>query len=212
MSFEVLCAGLGRTGSLTLKKALEALDYSPCWHMEDMTGRASDGASFLTSWNALARGEPMDWRWLLADYQAGGGDPLCLYYRELLEVFPNAKVILTLRDPHDWALSIQNLYRVEFIPRVEAARSTGGAMRVWANTVQALVWDKIGDISDNSALTAYFAAHTQAVRNSVPADRLLTFVIGEDGWSSLCKFLHKPIPVVDFPHTNKRADMGYKVS
>lgn len=210
MSLDVICAGLGRTGTLTFKKVLETLGYAPCWHMEDMLARDPDGREYISAWGDLASGKPVDWGWLFSAYRACSDAPVCFYYREILEAYPTAKVVLTLRDPGDWADSVRHLYAVEFLPNVEAAKRAGGAPAEWARSVQALFWDKLGDIDDRDSLLKFFDEHSREVRDSVPADKLLVLKVGEGGWQPFCEFLGKPVPTTAFPHANKRADMGQR--
>src|SRR5262249_33070515 len=97
MPLDVIGAGFGRTGTLSLKAALEELGFSRCYHMVEVL--ATDDAR---RWDAAARGEPVDWDRLFEGFRATVDWPACSFYRELLEKYPGAKVILTVRDPDRW--------------------------------------------------------------------------------------------------------------
>jgi hypothetical protein len=98
MSIQVIGAGLGRTGTLSLKAALEELGFTKCYHMVEGFTRKDDAQI----WDCALRGEPVDWDRLFAGYRATVDQPSCLFYREQLEKYPEAKVILTVRDPDRW--------------------------------------------------------------------------------------------------------------
>lgn len=95
---EIIGAGFGRTGTLSLKAALEQLGYSPCYHMLEVLQHPSH----IATWQAAADGQPVDWANFLAGYPAGLDYPLAGFYQELLSAFPEAKVILSVRDPERW--------------------------------------------------------------------------------------------------------------
>lgn len=204
MSLDLICAGFGRTGTLSLKAALETLGHSPCWHIEDMLFGVGTSKSHLDAWHRLSKGEPMDWAWLLDGFRAASDFPLCWHYRELMEIFPRAKVVLTVRDPRTWVSSVQSLYNDAFLKRARAASNQSGPGRVWVETMEALVWRRLGDVGDETGLQRAYEEHVEAVREYVPAERLLVFSVKE-GWGSLCQFLGAPVPATDFPHLNERA-------
>ncbi len=203
MSIDVIGAGFGRTGTLSFKAALEQLGYAPCWHIEDMVARRPDKP--LLAWQALAQGGAMDWKKLLEGYRAVSDMPICMYYRELMAVFPDARVVLTLRDPTAWAKSLRALHQ-HFLTLTSRPEMQTGPGRIWRDTMEALVWSKLGDVSDDGALTATFTRHTEDVRRNVPASRLLEFDVRQ-GWAPLCAFLNVPIPATPFPHLNERSEL-----
>jgi len=115
MPFEIIGAGFGRTGTLSLKIALEQLGFDPCYHMvEVLMPRPGVNDGHFAAWNDFAHGrKPMDWRWLFKGYRATVDFPACTYYKELLEVFPQAKVILSTRDSEKWFKSWQALWAAQ---------------------------------------------------------------------------------------------------
>src|SRR5262245_46987453 len=102
---EVIGAGLGRTGSHSLRAALIRLGYGPCHHLPSMYDRPES----ITKWDAVARGDAADrwlgWERLLAGFRAAVDWPACAFWPELMDAYPRAKVVLTVRDPDAWYAS-----------------------------------------------------------------------------------------------------------
>src|SRR5690606_21852220 len=115
MSLSVIGAGFGRTGTLSLKLALEQLGFAPCHHMTEVFANPDQAAT----WLAAARGEAVDWDSLLEGYKASVDWPSCHFWRELAAHYPDAKVILSTRDPRRWYESISNT----IFPAMKAAAS-----------------------------------------------------------------------------------------
>ena len=196
MPLEIIGPGFGRTGTNSLKLALEHLGFGPCHHMFEVR----DNPEQLPHWEAAARGEAVDWDKVFAGYRSQVDWPGARYWRELTEHFPDARVILTVRDPDAWFDSVQ----ATIAPFV-AARGSHPSAHVNAlaemgyQTVMAQVFD--GRISDREHATQVFKDHIMEVEARIPADRLLTFDPRE-GWPPLCKFLEVKIPDRPFPRTN----------
>lgn len=193
---QVIGAGFGRTGTMSMQAALELLGYR-CYHMKEIT----EHPGHLQAWHELVSGTaPMDWKTLFADFEATVDFPACIYYRELLREFPDAKVILTLRDPDRWFQSFLSLQQVtdrfrvfRFVPRA----------RRFLNFVDLLLPKVFGSPRDRERCMDVFNAHNQAVQENVPADRLLVFRV-QEGWEPLCKFLERDVPKgTPFPHLNE---------
>lgn len=154
----------------------------------------------LDKWNAYMEGRSdMDWQKLLSNYDATADLPAALYYREQMAAFPDAKVILTVRDPEAWWQStakLVNLHntlveRIKFLPRF------GSFQRLFRNCERAVA----GGSFEHDHVVARFNAHNAEVIATVPPDQLLVFEV-KDGWEPLCKFLGAPIPNEPFPHEN----------
>jgi hypothetical protein len=196
----VIGAGWGRTGTASLKRALEQIGFGPCHHMEEVMANPQD----VPTWVAAARGTKVDWATFLRGWGATCDFPSALYYRELAEVFPEAKVVLTVRDPNGWYESMRttivdafkrfpNRYIVKHLPRV------GAPFKVMnASPLKAKVMDPF---DDKPAILAQFAAHTEEVKRIIPPERLLVFDV-KQGWEPLCKFLGVPVPDGPFPRVN----------
>ncbi|MGO9471351.1 MAG: sulfotransferase family protein [Isosphaeraceae bacterium] len=208
MSIQIIGAGLGRTGTLSLKAALEELGFAKCYHMVDVFARKDDART----WDAAVRGEPVDWDGLFAGYRATVDVPSCLFYRELMEKYPEAKVILTVRDPERWYDSArQTIYFAQdAFPKWAAVLNP--RMRVFRRMIDRL-WDRMfrGRFEDRPFAIDAFNRHNEQVRRDVPADRLLVYEISQ-GWGPLCAFLGVPVPEVKpFPHLNDAAEFRARI-
>jgi hypothetical protein len=209
MSIEVIGAGLGRTGTLSLKTALERLGFSRCYHMVDVLARPGDARI----WSDAAQGKSIDWDSLFEGYRATVDWPGCSFYPELLRRFPEAKVILTVRDPGRWYESArQTIYfaRHAFPPW---ARVLAPRMRHFTRMLDLLVWDGLfrGKFEDMAFAMEAFEKHNEEVRRTVPPDRLLIYEVKE-GWGPLCSFLGVPVPEGEpFPHVNDTAEFRARI-
>jgi Sulfotransferase domain len=196
MPLEIIGPGFGRTGTNSLKLALEHLGFGPCHHMFEVR----DNPELLPDWEAAARGEQADWDKVFGGYRSQVDWPGARYWRELARHFPDAKVILTVRDPDAWFDSVQ----ATIAPFV-AARGTHPSPH--ANAIAEMAQEMIvaqvfdGRISDRDHATRVFREHIAAVQSEIPAHRLLTFDL-RDGWRPLCGFLGVEVPGIPFPRTN----------
>jgi hypothetical protein len=210
MSIRVIGAGMGRTGTLSLKNALEQLGFSKCYHMVDVLAHPDHARV----WDAAARGEPVDWEALFRGYQATIDWPGCSLYHELMRVYPEAKVILTVREPDRWyASALQTIYYARHAfpgwSRLLAPR-----MRDFTRMLDRLVWQGTfqGRFEDKEFSQAIFQAHNDEVRRTVPAEKLLVFDVRE-GWEPLCHFLAAPVPSgVPFPQVNDTAEFRQRIA
>ncbi|MDQ2671621.1 MAG: sulfotransferase family protein, partial [Actinomycetota bacterium] len=112
---KVIGAGFGRTGTMSLKVALETLGFDPCYHMIEVFAHPEHAGFWISAW----RGEPADWDGVLGGYEAAVDWPACTFYEELMERDPGTKVILSVRDPERWYESVRNtIYELSVvIPR-----------------------------------------------------------------------------------------------
>jgi hypothetical protein len=195
MALRIIGAGLGRTGTMSMKLAIELLGVGRCYHMAELIADLSR----LPEWLRTLDGTP-DWEAVFAGFTATVDYPGCTYWRELAELYPDAKVLLTVRDPDDWFDSTQATI---FSPPMRA-RIAGSPMAAF---FQEAVFRDFGDrIDDRAFMTAAFERHNAAVRSSVPPERLLVYEVGE-GWPRLCEFLGVPVPSAPFPRVNSREEM-----
>ncbi|MEO8465969.1 MAG: sulfotransferase family protein [Gammaproteobacteria bacterium] len=195
MALRIIGAGLGRTGTMSMKLALEQLGLGRCYHMAELIADPSR----MPSWLKVTEGTP-DWETIFAGFTATVDYPACTYWRELMAAYPEAKVLLTVRDPNDWFDSTQATI---FSPPMRA-RIAGSPMEAFFRKA---VYADFGDrIDDRGFMTAAFERHTAAVRGSVPPERLLVYETGE-GWPRLCQFLGVAVPASPFPRVNSREEM-----
>jgi hypothetical protein len=195
---EVVGAGLGRTGTNSLKLALERLLGGACFHMSALIERPEPTAVL----HAAARGEPVDWHGFPPGYVATVDWPACAFWRQLADANPNAPVLLSTRGSgQEWWDS----YSETIVPAL--AKPVDPEDVAWAAR-RALMMDLMSntftpDWSDRTAAIAAYERHNAAVRNGVPVDRLIDYAPG-DGWEPLCEALGTPVPEEPFPHTNTK--------
>jgi len=209
MSLKVIGAGFGRTGTLSLKLALEQLGFGPCYHMAEVMARPEHDAK----WLALARGETKDWRPMLAGFNATVDWPTAYFWRELAADNPEAKIILTLRDPQAWYASaaatiFARMLEFEALRAENRTETLDPARRRHMEMVNTLIVDRTfrGSLDAANAI-AVFATHNDAVRRSVPPDRLLVYEPGQ-GWEPLCRFLGVAVPETPYPRVNSADDFA----
>jgi hypothetical protein len=203
MTIKVIGAGFGRTGTKSVQVALEELGFGPCYHMTTLFRAPGESKS----WRAALAGEAIDWRTFLAKYEATVDWPGCTFYQELMAAFPEAKVLLTIREPAQWynsaAATIYGATRD--LPRV--IRLISPALGNVIDLINTLIWQKTFDsrFADRDHAIAVFAAHNAEVQRIVPPDRLLVYRV-QEGWEPLCRFLAVPVPDKPFPHLNDTAN------
>jgi hypothetical protein len=191
MPLKVIGAGFGRTGTMSLKAALEQLGLGPCYHMVECLPR---GPEHWQKWIDAASGRP-DWNTLFDGFESTVDFPSCSSYKALATHYPDAKVILTVRDPERWFESTQDTifapHWIEYLRKVEMGKF-----------IQLTVNDYLQDrMHDKEHLIRRFQEHIAEVRNTIPASRLLVFEVKE-GWGPLCEFLKLPEPDATFPFLN----------
>ncbi len=195
MALRVVGAGLGRTGTASLKAALEILLRAPCYHMMEVFMRPAD----TTVWRDAANGAMPDWGAFLDGYAAAVDWPAAAFWQELAAANPDAIILLSTRDPERWWESASETIFAErdgpppipgFEEMIEAIL---GAKRFTANR------------HDKDEAIAAFNAHVEHVRRTAPKERLVEWT-ASDGWAPLCKALGVPIPKTPFPKTNTRQE------
>lgn len=198
---DVIGAGFGRTGTASMKAALDHLGFGPCYHMTEIIADPSRSEA----WSRAAAGAATNWDSILAGYRSTVDWPGAAFWRALTETYPRAKVILTVRDPQRWYDSTYNTI-YQFSLDAGAAAPEAAPLREMART---LIWDGTfgGRFADRDHAIAVFERHNDEVRHAVPADRLLEYRPG-DGWAPLCEFLGAEQPDEQFPHVNDSASMA----
>ncbi|MGX7894825.1 sulfotransferase family protein [Tsuneonella sp. HG222] len=193
MAIEVIAAGLGRTGTLSMKFALERLGFGPCHHMTEVF---ADAARQMPLWIAASEGRP-DWDEIFRGFRSTSDYPSAVYWRELSAFYPQARIILAERDADAWFDSTQATI---FAPRMRSV--TAGS--IVERFMRTNVFDPAGsDLSDRAALTAWYRRRNDEVRAAIAPERLLEFRPAQ-GWGPLCAFLGVPMPDEPFPHVNER--------
>jgi hypothetical protein len=188
VTLRVVGAGLGRTGTLSLKLALERLLGGRCYHMLEVFSHPAH----VAAWHAAARGRPPDWRTLFAGYRAAVDWPAASFWPELSEAFPDALVLLSVRDPDAWWRSAHGTI-------FPASLRASGEWRAMIDDLFAARFTSALD--DRAACIAAFERHNARVRDEVPRARLLEWR-AEDGWAPLCRALGVAVPDEPFPRAN----------
>lgn len=198
MGLKIIGAGLGRTGTYSLRLALQDLGFGPCFHMEEV---ARNLPTQLPLWNAALDGNP-DWAAIYEGYNSAVDWPTARFYRELHAAYPDAKFVLGVRDPRSWAESFsETIHKLTF-----RTDNPPEQFRGWLAMVGRLIKQN-GVPSEGSVedLEAAFIAHCEAVKAAIPAEQLLVHEARE-GWAPLCAFLDVPAPDAPYPRTNDRGE------
>ncbi|MDE3203311.1 MAG: sulfotransferase family protein [Acidobacteriota bacterium] len=201
MSLRVIGAGVGRTGTHSLKIALEALLSGPCHHMVEVFAHPEQ----VPVWINAIDGHPVDWSALMAGYVAQVDWPGASFWPELLEDNPDALVILSVRDPQAWYTSANNTI-------FAGMERNDDELAPWMAAMKRLLGNRFSnDLGNPDAMIAAFEQHNETVRSQVPADRLLEWS-PDDGWQPLCNRLERPVPEQPFPLTNTTAQFQARLA
>lgn len=204
---QLIGAGLPRTATLTQKIALEMLGVGPCYHMVDVLSDLSRVRVWTTAFEGGA-----DWAQIFAGYDSTVDWPGSFFYPELIEAYPTAKVLLSVRDSADWARSMSAtiwdvVYGDNLVHDLSSARSRiEPGWRDYMELITAM-WEKSGLLPSNAAgpdqteLAEAFERYNEEVQRTVPSDRLLVWKPA-DGWAPLCEFLQVPVPQAPLPRVN----------
>ena len=201
MTLQVIGSGFGRTGTKSLKEALEVLGFGPCHHMYEVL----ENLNQLPAWQALARGETRDWEDVFKGYSSQVDWPGAHYWQQTFEAFPKARVVHSVRPPEKWWAS--------FDKTIGKLLERYGELELPPPIVEILDMNMTiigeqtfaGKYRDRDAVLAAFQKRTADVRAIVPSDQLLVFDVAQ-GWEPLCEFLDRPVPDRPFPHHNLRQD------
>jgi hypothetical protein len=201
MPLDVIGSGFGRTGTKSLKAALEQLGFGPCHHMHEVVEHPEQ----VAHWQAVAHGEAMHWEAVFAGYRAQVDWPGTAVWRELAEANPAARIVHSQRPDELWWASFSKTIGkfLATYPDMPMPPHISAMMDAW----QAFAGKPLfgGRYHDREVALASYQRHNEEVRRALPADRLLVFDVA-DGWEPLCAFLGVPVPDAPFPHHNLRAD------
>lgn len=197
MALKVIGAGLGRTATFSMKFALEHLGFGPCYHMSEVLAGARRNVPL---WLDAVAGTP-DWDAIFDGFQSTTDYPACSYWRELADHYPEAKVVLTVRDPDSWFDSVSETI---FSDAMQGSLA-GSPMEAMMNGA---IFDSFeGKVKDRAFMTDWFERRNRQVSDSLPPERVLVFS-PKEGWGPLCEFLGVPVPDAPFPRVNSRDELG----
>ncbi|MHA3916419.1 sulfotransferase family protein [Halovulum sp. GXIMD14793] len=206
MALEIIGPGFGRTGTNSLKLALEQLGFGPCHHMYEINPDAPDQVAY---WEAISKGETPDWDQVFAGFRSQLDWPGCHFWRDLLMHYSNAKVVMSVRDAQGWLKS----FKSTIFPYLNSTATQEDPLRQRKTEMtRRIIRDQAfgGDLSDDNLLRV-FNRHITEVQHTVPPDRLLTFDVRQ-GWEPLCTFLSVQVPDTPFPRTNTTAEFRDRTS
>lgn len=204
MTLQVIGAGIGRTGTYSLKLALEQLGLGPCYHMEEVL---KNQAVHVPLWAAAAEGRH-DWSAIFEGYASAVDWPTAGFYRDLCKAYPSAKFVLTHRSPQSWRQSFsETIHKL-----VTGEAAVPPDMQPWLEMARAVIArNGVKPGLDATELEAAYIAHNEEVQAAIPGERLLVFEVKE-GWTPLCDFLGVAAPDGPFPRSNDRAEFWDRVS
>lgn len=192
---KLIGAGFGRSGTMSIKAALEEVGYGPSYHMKIALPRFYHLYFFMKAW----KGKKVNWKRFFRRYNSVVDWPTCSFYREMMAEYPDAKILLNVRDPEKW---YDSMY--------ETIWAIQTAFPFWFPTVVRKIHDEIiwngnlkGKFLDKDETVRIYKEWIEEVKRSVPEDKLLVYEVTE-GWKPLCDFLGVPVPDKPFPHINER--------
>ena len=197
MTLKVISAGFGRTGTMSLKLALEQLGLGPCHHMIEVIG---NGEKQVPLWNDVLAGKP-DFDAIYDGYNSAVDWPSAAFWKDLADYYPDAKIILSSRSAESWYNSISET----ILAAVWAPENWPPQAVEWFTMVSKVLERSFDGAKTKEELIEVFNAHEAAVKAAIPAERLLVHS-AKDGWEPLCAFLGEPVPDGDYPRTNSKEE------
>lgn len=196
MALKIIGAGYGRTGTASLKLALERLGFGPCHHMSEVLHRPER----IDLWRRIGEGEPL-WDQAFDGYNSTVDWPSCTHWRALMHRYPDAKIILSRRDAGKWFESVNTTI-------LEARVCDALTTTPMGPMLEANIW-RLFDarMQDREFMMAAFEQHCEEVVSTVPEHRLLVFE-AKQGWAPLCEFLGVDAPDEPFPHLNTQEEIS----
>lgn len=199
MGLKIIGAGFGRTGTKSMKEALEHLGFGPCYHMFEVF----QNPGHIPVWHDAAFGKEVDWPDLFSGYQSGVDWPIAHFWEPVSRVFPDAKILLTVRPASDWYTSMTNT----IFSHVAGYQPKDESGRVWKVMVDKIVRTDTFDnrTGDRAYCESVFERHIADVKAKVPPHQLIVYEVGS-GWAPLCEALGVDVPDIPFPKTNTTAE------
>lgn len=218
MSLKVIGSGLGRTGTFSLKLALEHLGFGKCYHMLELF-QEPEGVKYFRD---AENGKAVNWDELFSKsgFQSAVDYPVARYYKQLAEFYPEAKVIHTLRDPEEWyesakhtifmAKNLDFIRILKFAVNFPFSKHQRKRFKVFRYNRNLMDQEFGKDLKEKDKVIKAFIKHTENVKKNIPSERLLLFN-SADGWESLCSFLNVAVPSEKYPFRNNREEFLNRV-
>lgn len=211
MPLQIIGSGMGRTGTHSLKLALETIGFGKCYHMAELFQHPEQLAYF----EQAERGEQVNWEALFQPhgYHSAVDYPVARYYKQLMAYYPNAKVIHTIRDAESWYQSaLQTIMwatkpslgrMLNLMVKLPFSPALRRQMPVLKFDGKLINWEFGKDYKNKAEVIRRYNKHNEEVLKTVPKEKLLIFN-PKEGWEPLCNFLNVPVPDVPFPQSNSR--------
>lgn len=197
MALQIIGAGFGRSGTLSLKTALERLGFGPCHHMSEVVGTPVQ----IDLWSDVANGRP-DFNAIFSGFSAAVDFPVAAYWQDVINTYPQARVILSHREAEDWYASFSQT----ILPLVLDKAAWPEAAKPWFEMIERIIVGKaLGGRTDRDGILAAYRENERAARRLAASGRALVFQ-PRDGWAPLCAFLGVDVPTDPYPRSNPRAD------
>ena len=203
MGLKVIGANFGRTATMSLKQGLEILGFEKCYHMSEVVVHPEHVKLWLDAW----RGKDI-WTTLFAGYQAAVDWPAAAFWPQLMHVYPEAKIVLSIRDADEWFESARNTIFQSMDSNLLAKDEV---LRTRIEMLKEIIVDGTfnGDLSNKDKCIKIYKENIERCRSEVPLDRLIEFDTFL-GWEQLCKELDCKIPEKPYPHVNKTAEFTHR--
>ncbi len=209
MPLKIIGSGLGRTGTFSLKLALEHLGFGKCYHMTELFQNPERVSHFQQA----EEGKKVKWDEVFDGYNSAVDYPAARFYRQLSDHYPEARIIHTYRDPEEWYESaVHTIFMarnldirriLKFALRYPVSRVVQKRFHVFRYNRKLMNLEFGKDLSDRGKVLKAFEKHTENVIKRIDPARLLVFNVSE-GWGPLCRFLKLPVPSESFPNSNSR--------
>ena len=201
MGLKVIGANFGRTATMSLKQGLEMLGFEKCYHMSEVVVHPEHTDLWLDAWRGMDI-----WKSLFAGYQAAVDWPTAAFWPQLMLVYPEAKIVLSIRDAEEWYASAVNTI---FQSMDSNLLAQDASLRTRIEMLKEIIVDGTfdGDLRDRDKCIKIYKENIEKCRSEVPSDRLIEFDASL-GWKPLCHALGCKIPTKPFPHVNKAAEFA----
>ncbi len=211
MSLKILGTGMGRTGTHSLKIALEQLGFGKCYHMVELFQHPED----LKYFEQAENGKSVNWDELFKEYNSAVDYPVARYYKQIANYYPDAKIIHTIRDAESWYQSASDTIFwaskpssgriLKMIVNLPFSRESRRRLPVLKFNGKMLEREFGKDLKDKKRVIQRFNDHNEEVINVISKERMLIFD-PKSGWEPLCKFLNVPAPSTPFPKSNTKEE------
>ena len=205
---KIIGASFGRTGTTSLRKALELMGFGPCYHMHELFSNPQH----IFQWEKALERKPNALKNLMRKYKSMVDFPVCSYYKELYEMFPGSKVLLTYRDPEEWYDSISStIFQIDWANWNPEQSNNILIKRVGSHNEKLINVQTFGNLlSDKDFCIRIYTKHIKDVKDNIPENDILFFDLTK-GWKPLCNFLKAKTPKFAFPYENKRKSFNFLI-